>query len=142
MSATIDPTTTAGARALERLATATTGWLTTVNPDGAPQSSPIWFVWEDGELRLYSWIRAPRNDNLRGAPRRSRSTSTPRRKGTRTSRWRARPAWTRPAGPASGDPQFMAKYRGRIEGYGWTTDYYDATYPHVIRITPTRWRVG
>ncbi len=142
MSTTIDPTTTAGARALERLANETIGWLTTVNPDGAPQSSPVWFVWEDGEVRLYSWIRAPRNDNLARAPAPSRSTSTPRRTAIRTSRWRAPPGVDPGAGPASGDERFMAKYRGRIEGYGWTTDYYDATYPHVIRIAPTRWRVG
>ncbi len=141
MSATIDPTTTAGARALERLATATTGWLTTVNPDGAPQSSPIWFVWEDGELRLYSWIRAPRNDNLRERSAVAFNLDTEEEGDayvTMEGTARVDPA----AGPASGDPPFMAKYRGRIEGYGWTTDYYDATYPHVIRITPTRWRVG
>lgn len=141
MSATIDPTTAAGARALERLATATTGWLTTVNPDGAPQSSPIWFVWEDDELRLYSWIRAPRNDNLRERPAVAFNLDTEEEGDayvTMEGTARVDPS----AGPASGDAPFMAKYRGRIEGYGWTTDYYDATYPHVIRITPIRWRVG
>ena len=54
MTATIDPATTAGARALERLESELMGWLTTINPDGQPQSSPLWFRWTDGELTIYS----------------------------------------------------------------------------------------
>jgi PPOX class probable F420-dependent enzyme len=29
-------------------------WLTTVRPDGQPQSSPVWFLWRDGEIIVYS----------------------------------------------------------------------------------------
>ena len=36
------------AHALGRLATDVIGWLTTVTPDGRPQTFPIWFLWEDG----------------------------------------------------------------------------------------------
>ena len=76
VTATIDPATTAGARALERLATEKIGWLTTVNPDGQPQSSPIWFLWTDGEVVLYSHKRAPRNDNLARPPARAFNLNT------------------------------------------------------------------
>ena len=68
MTATLDPSTPAGARALERLDTEVIGWLTTVNPDGQPQSSPIWFLWADGEVLVYSDKRAPRNGNLEDRP--------------------------------------------------------------------------
>jgi Pyridoxamine 5'-phosphate oxidase len=38
-----------------RLASKPIGWLTTVNPDGQPQSSPVWFIWDGGSL----WLRSP-----------------------------------------------------------------------------------
>ena len=57
------------ARALERLATDMIGWLTTVTPDGQPQTFPIWFLWEDGEVLIYSDRRAKRNVNIAGNPR-------------------------------------------------------------------------
>ena len=66
---TFDATTPAGIRALERLATEKIGWLTTVTPDGQPQASAIWFLWEDGELLIYSHKRAPRNGNIEDNPK-------------------------------------------------------------------------
>jgi PPOX class probable F420-dependent enzyme len=55
--------------ALERLATDIIGWLTTVTPDGQPQTFPIWFLWEDGEALIYSDRRAKRNVNIVHNPR-------------------------------------------------------------------------
>ena len=40
------------------------------------------------------------------------------------------------------DPDFQARYRGRIEGYGWTPEWHSTQYPIPIVITPTRWRLG
>ena len=42
MSATIDPSTKGGSRALERLASDKIGWLTTVKGDGQPQDHRRW----------------------------------------------------------------------------------------------------
>jgi PPOX class probable F420-dependent enzyme len=56
------------ARALERLATDIIGWLTTVTPDGRPQTFPIWFLWEDGEALIFSDRRAKRNVNIAANP--------------------------------------------------------------------------
>ncbi|HEX5827965.1 MAG TPA: TIGR03667 family PPOX class F420-dependent oxidoreductase [Candidatus Limnocylindrales bacterium] len=55
--------------ALERLERDMIGWLTTVTPDGQPQTFPIWFLWQDGEALIYSDRRAKRNDNIRANPR-------------------------------------------------------------------------
>ena len=46
MVESLDAATDDGARALRRLQTELIGWLTTINPDGQPQASPIWFVWD------------------------------------------------------------------------------------------------
>jgi PPOX class probable F420-dependent enzyme len=59
----------ADTHALERLGTDKIGWLTTVTPDGQPQTFPIWFLWADGELLVYSDRRAKRNANIRTNPK-------------------------------------------------------------------------
>ncbi len=141
MTASIDPATAAGARALQHLADDPIGWLTTVNPDGQPQSSPIWFLWADGELLVYSRTRAPRNENIRERPLVSFSLNTdPGGDEVVTMEGTAR---IDPDGPApSANPAYLAKYRGKIEGYDWTVDWFAANYPVVVRITPTRWRLA
>ena len=68
MPTTIDPASEAGARTLERLEAELIGWLTTTNPDGQPQSSPIWFQWIGDEVLVYSGKRAPRNGNVADRP--------------------------------------------------------------------------
>jgi len=55
--------------ALDRLRRDMIGWLTTVRADGQPQTFPIWFLWDDGEILIYSDRRAKRNENIRTNPR-------------------------------------------------------------------------
>jgi PPOX class probable F420-dependent enzyme len=56
-------------RALERLATERVAWLTTVTPEGQPQTLPIWFLWQDGTILVYGDNRAQRNRNLAANPK-------------------------------------------------------------------------
>ena len=141
MSGALDSSTPAGARALERLETEPIGWLTTVNPDGQPQSSPIWFLWADGEILLYSHRRAPRNDNIAERPQVAFNLNTDvTGDEVVTMEGIARIDASGPR--TSANPAYLDKYRGRIDGYGWTVDWFEGEYPLVIRITPTRWRVA
>lgn len=59
----------ADSHALDRLRTDMIGWLTTVTPEGQPQTFPIWFLWEDGEALIFSDKRAKRNVNIAHGPR-------------------------------------------------------------------------
>jgi PPOX class probable F420-dependent enzyme len=138
MTATLDPSTKAGAHMLERLANEKIGWLTTVTPDGLPQSAPVWFLWVGDEVFLYSFKTAKRNRNLAANPRVSFNLNTDvegddvvAMEGT---------ARFDPSGPRYSDhPDYVAKYDSKLKGYGWEADYFEREYPHVIRITPTRW---
>lgn len=137
---TLDPTTTAGARALERLETELMGWLTTVDPDGQPQSSPIWFEWQRGEVLVYSHIRAPRNANIEANPRVSFNLDTTADGDDYvTMEGEARVDPRLP--PSSANPAYQAKYRHLIERYGWSPEWLSENYPIPIVITPTRWRL-
>jgi PPOX class probable F420-dependent enzyme len=140
MSAPV-PSNDAGARALGRLAIDTVGWLTSTNPDGQPQSSPVWFLWADGEILVYSHKRAPRNENIRERPLVSFNLNTDA-SGDEVVTMEGI-ARIDPAGPdASANPAYLAKYLPNIQGYGWTAESFEADYNVVVRITPTRWRVA
>jgi PPOX class probable F420-dependent enzyme len=132
-----DPSTDRGAHALERLETARAGWLTTVRADGQPQSMPVWFVWQDGEILVYGDHRAKRNANLEANPRVSfhlpdngQGQDIVTIEGT---------ALVDPDFPQCGDhPGYWAKYGSWIdEGYGGAAKF-GQTYSMPIRITPTR----
>jgi PPOX class probable F420-dependent enzyme len=138
---TPDPSTAAGARALERLASEIMGWLTTINPDGQPQSSPLWFLWADGEVVIYSGKRAPRNGNVGDRPLVSFNLNSDADGGdVVTMEGVARIDAGAP--PASADTAFLAKYRAVLDGYGWSPEYFAGEYPVVVRVAPTRWRLG
>lgn len=141
MTATLDPSTKAGARALERLERERIGWLTTVDPAGQPYASAIWFLWDDGDIIVYSGTRAMRNANIEDNPRVAFNLHTDAGGGDYVSMEgtaRIDPSIV----PSSQNPPYLEKYQAMIEGYGWDNAYFDREYPHPIRITPTRWRVG
>ena len=138
---TLDPATEAGAHALERLEAELMGWLTSVNPDGQPQSSPIWFLWQRGEVLVYSHIRAPRNANIEANPLVSFNLDTASDGDDYvTMEGETRIDQTMP--PSSANPAYLAKYRHLVERYGWTPEWLSENYPIPIVITPIRWRLG
>ena len=55
--------------ALARLGTERVAWLTSVTAEGQPQTFPIWFILDGGDLLVYSDNRAKRNENLAANPR-------------------------------------------------------------------------
>lgn len=139
MTATLDPTTDAGATALEHLRTDETAWLTSVSATGQPYSSPVWFLWEDGELLVYSHRAARRNADIAARPKVAFNLNTDATGDvylTMEGTARIDPD----APPGSANPTYLAKYEGRILGYGWTVDWFATEFPVAIRITPTRWR--
>ena len=138
---TLDPATEAGAEALDRLAHEEIGWLTTVNPDGQPQTSAIWFLWRDGTIVVYSHVRAPRNANIEANPHVAFNLNTdPGGDDVVTMEGEARIDLSLP--PPSADADFQARYRARIEAYGWTPEWHAEHYPVPIVISPTRWRLA
>jgi len=44
-------------------------WLTTVRRDGQPQSSPVWFLWRDGEIIVYSRPTTQKVRNVQAHPK-------------------------------------------------------------------------
>jgi PPOX class probable F420-dependent enzyme len=139
--ARLDPASQDGTRALRRLVSEKIGWLTTVNPAGQPQASPIWFLWEGRTLLVYSHRRAPRNHNIEHDEQVAFNLNTDvNGDDVVTMEGIARVVSEGP--PASGNEPYLDKYREMIADYGWTNDWFAGEYPVLLRITPTRWRFG
>jgi PPOX class probable F420-dependent enzyme len=132
-----DPATDGGAHALQRLESAFAAWLTTVTPEGQPQSMPIWFTWDGAELLVYGDHRAKRNRNLEANPRVSFHLPDNGKGGDivvieGTAR-------VDPDYPAVGDnPRYLAKYGETIARFYGGPAEFSQTYSMPIRISPTR----
>lgn len=64
----LDPTDPVHARALARLESETIGWLGTIGRDGYPHAVPVWFLWHDGAVLVFSQPRTAKVRNLRTDP--------------------------------------------------------------------------
>lgn len=137
----LDLTSDRGRRAAERLERELIGWLTTVTADGRPQSSPVWFVWDGEELALRSLAATPRVRNVRANPHVSFHLDSDGLGGEIvTAEGEAR---IDDAGLGAAETAvYRAKYDPRMREYGWAWDWFDREYPVVIRVRPTRVRLG
>jgi PPOX class probable F420-dependent enzyme len=115
-------------------------WLTTVNPAGQPQSSPVWFLWEGEEFLIYGSKSGPKTPNIKANSHVSLNLDGNGEGGgivcfEGTAR-------IDEAGPLPAQvSEYVAKYGARIESNGWSLDSFARDYPHVIRVTPTKARI-
>jgi PPOX class probable F420-dependent enzyme len=136
----LDPENPAHAAAAARLEAEPIIWLTTVAPPGQPQSTPVWFLWADGEFLIYGAAIGLKTHSIESNPRVSLHLEGNGRGGDNVIfEGRAR---LEPAGPkADTVPAYISKYQGFIDTFGWTAESFAADYPHVIRVSLTRARI-
>ena len=65
----IDTSTDFGARVARHLEDDQVVWLTTVGPDGTPQPSPVWFLWDGDTALVRSQPSTPKLRNIEQRPR-------------------------------------------------------------------------
>ena len=134
-----DSGSAADTHALARLAAAKVGWLTSVTPAGQPQTFPVWFLWEDGGVLIYSSIKARRNANLAASPRVSFHLDGDGDGGDLVileGAARIDDATPSPDQHAA----YMAKYRDAMISDLGSVKRFFAEYTVPVRITPTRGR--
>jgi PPOX class probable F420-dependent enzyme len=134
-----DDRTAAGRHALQRLDEDRIAWLSTVTPEGQPQTFPIWFLWEDGEILIYSDQRARRNENIARNPRVSFHLADDGSGGDLVVI--EGEAWIASDSPPLTDhPAYLAKYGAWIDEQLGGPAAMAARYNVPIRIRPTRSR--
>jgi PPOX class probable F420-dependent enzyme len=113
-----------GRRVLERLRSEQVAWLTTVSPAGQPQPSPIWFLWRDGEILIFSEPSAPKVRNIRHNSRVSVSFNSDFHGGeVAIFEGRAQLAADQMTGEdAAAHADYVEKYQGGIESLNLTPE--------------------
>ena len=125
------------AHALERLRSEMIGWLTSVTADGQPQTFPVWFLWDDEGILVYSDHRARRNRNVESNPRVSLHLSDNGVGGDIVIvEGEARVDPTCPA--VTDHAAYLAKYGAWIERFLTSPQAMAAAYDVPLRIRPTR----
>lgn len=113
--------------------------MTTVRPEGRPQPSPVWFLWEGDEILVYSKAGTARTANLEDNDRVAFNLDGDGLGGDIVViEGRARVDADAP--PAHDHPDYVEKYRWMMRRNGWTPEEFSAGYPVALRITPTRVR--
>lgn len=136
----LDMTTEAGGRAESRLREEKIGWLTTVRPDGQPQSVPVWFLWDSETLLVYS---QPGRRKLRNIESNSRVgfNLNSNAQGGDVVRAQGTAEVVEDAPPATEIPEYIEKYRESIARIGFDEEGFARAYSVAFRITPARWQV-
>jgi PPOX class probable F420-dependent enzyme len=136
----LDPNDSAHAAAEERLRSDLIAWLTTVTADGQPQSTPVWFLWEDGTFLIYSRPGKPKLENIAANPKVSvhlRGSEA----GDDIATFDGTAQLLKDAPPADRVPHYVSKYSQQMEGFGWTPARFAELYSEPIRVTPTEARI-
>lgn len=107
-------------------------------PDGTPQSSPVWFIWDDGEIYLYS-KRSPRVRNIAQNPRISFNLDG-NRLGGKVVVLEGTAAFDESAPTVAQNAEYLEKYGPVMEERDWAPEWFAERYPVFIRITPSRFR--
>jgi PPOX class probable F420-dependent enzyme len=135
----IDTSNEFGARAARRLNEEQIAWLSTSGPDGGPQPSPIWFLWDGETILIYSQPNTPKLRHIAANPRVSLNLDGDGQGGNiviLTGEARIEEATP----PANENPAYVAKYATGIQRIGMTPASFAQAYSVPIRVTPQKIR--
>jgi PPOX class probable F420-dependent enzyme len=125
--------TSFGERVRRRLREELFLWFTTVAADGTPQPTPVWFVWDDGDVLIYSRHDARRLHHLRGDAQVSLHFNANARGGdVVVLSGRAQLADREP--PPHQMPAYLDKYRDQMIRVSGSLEAFSAEYSIPVRV--------
>lgn len=134
-----DETTEFGARAALRLREDSAIWLTTVAPDGTPQPTPVWFLYDGSKsVLIYSQPKQAKLRNIAHNGRASLNLDGNRHGGNIVVCHGDIVISDDPAVDQA--PAYLEKYRERISGLGQTLEQFAALFTVSLRFTITHVR--
>ncbi len=121
-----------------RLDSESIAWMTTVDPSGQPQTSPVGFLAQGEVIVVYSRAKTPRTRNIEANPRVCLNLSTPM--GGEVVIVEGTAEIISDGVPVNEDPEYMAKFAAAMEYLGTTPEAFAADYPVRIHIRPANLR--
>ena len=125
------------ATAQTRLASDLVGWLTTIRPDGSPATRPVWFVWHEPELLVYSEPHAHKVRHL-ARDRRANVHFNSDGEGGSIVVLDVEGRVEHDAPRPSTCPDYLSKYADWIRRLGLTVDAYDRQFSTLLRLVVRR----
>jgi PPOX class probable F420-dependent enzyme len=128
------------AHAERRLREEKIAWLTTVRRGGQPQSSPVWFLWRDGEVIVYSRPTTQKVRSIKVNPKVAvhlRDIDD----GSDVVSIEGEATIDDAYPSAAAIPAYVKKYRSMIADLNMDPKSFAAAYSVPIRIKPTRMRI-
>jgi PPOX class probable F420-dependent enzyme len=137
---TLDPTRREHVES--RLRTNLMAWFTSVDPDGRPDTVPVWFLWQaDGTFLVYSQPNKPKLHNLSANPNVALGLDVTDI-GRDIIRFVGTAAHEPDHPPADQVAQYVAKYTERIGAIFGTAGDFATAFSAPIIIRPSRARIS
>jgi PPOX class probable F420-dependent enzyme len=135
-----DTTTEVGKRAEARLKEEEVAWMTTVRSDGQPQTVPVWFLWDDNGVLIYSQPNRQKLRNITRNPRVGLNLNS-NEQGNDVVRLEGTASIDEDAPLSSKVAPYVEKYRESIARIGYDVEGFARAYSVAVRVTPERWHV-
>lgn len=136
MALELDTTSEFGARAARRLREELIIWLTTVRPNGRPDPSPVWFLWDGESILIYSRPNTPKLRNIERNPHVALNFDGNGRGGDIVV-FNGEARIDTSAPPGNEIPAYVEKYTEAIKRLGSTPETFARQFSVAIRVTPT-----
>ena len=116
-------------------------WLSTVDSAGIPQPRPVWFIWENETVLIFSQAKAHKVKHIQRNPNVSLHFNTEDRKGEkRVVILTGTADIDKNSPPAHKIRAYMRKYKSGIIDLNATPEQFAQEYSVAIRIAPTNLR--
>ncbi|MCX6047070.1 MAG: TIGR03667 family PPOX class F420-dependent oxidoreductase [Chloroflexi bacterium] len=116
-------------------------WFTTVRADGTPTPTPVWFLWANDAFLIFSQPAALKVRNIQHNPKVTLNFHTDEYGGNVVVFTGEAHVDPKPL-PADELAAYLEKYAEGIKMIGMTPESMQKDFSTVIRVTPTRLRVG
>jgi PPOX class probable F420-dependent enzyme len=125
----------------ERLRSDEMIWLLTVRPDSRPHGVPVWFLWEEPTVLIFS---KPNNQKIRNLRENSAVSLAfdNTKNGSDVAILEGTAELVEPGDRATTLQAYGDKYRAGLQKIGVTVEIFTALYSQLIRITPNRLLTG
>lgn len=135
----LDFSTDFGKRVLKRLETEQVIWLTTTSPKGFPQPSPVWFLWHEDTVLIFSQPNTPKLKSIERSGNVSLNFNSTEHGGDVVVI--SGVAEHIEGGPrANSYPAYIEKYRDGLVSLNMRPDDFAGSYSEHIRVEPQRMR--
>ena len=137
----LDLTTKFGRFAKKHLKSEYFIWLTTVDSTGTPQPRPVWFIWENDTVLIFSQAKAHKLKHIRKNPNVALHFNTEDTQGDkRLIVFTGTATIDKDRLPANKIRAYIRKYKSGIIDLKSTPDQFGKEYSVAIRINPTNLR--